>query len=84
MAYGDPSMAELLERVEALEDARLTLKDLPLADLQRKLETSWQPNANELLQAGTATRALLDGVIHTGTVNATWPGGSVESNVIFV
>lgn len=43
-----PTYAELIARIEALE-AGPSLDQLPLAALQRKLETDWQPESSALL-----------------------------------
>lgn len=42
-------LADSRARVEKLEAAKITLKDLPLKSLQNQLELNWHPNASVLL-----------------------------------
>lgn len=53
------SFDELLERIEVLEKRTLTLKDLPLAPLQRKLEQDWRPSGAILLGENSITAEML-------------------------
>lgn len=48
-------LADLIARVETLEQRKLGLSDIPLATLQRKLENDWQPDANVLIQPRSIT-----------------------------
>lgn len=54
-----PSYQELIDRLEALEKKTIALPDLPLAQLQNKLELDWQPDPNILFAAGSISEALL-------------------------
>lgn len=47
-----PSMRELTERLEKLEEKKLAVTDLPLAALQRRLESTWRPEFSTLFDAG--------------------------------
>lgn len=47
-------LADVEERI-----ANLTIDDLPLAALQRKLEHDWQPTADTFLEPGSVTADLL-------------------------
>lgn len=47
------------ERVAALEQRDITLGDLPLAALQRRLEQRWQPDSAILLEPASVTSSLL-------------------------
>jgi len=51
-------IAELAQRLDALESRRLTVRDLPLAALQRKLEVDWLPDASLLLCPGSTVKAV--------------------------
>jgi len=66
VAFGDPTYAELLERLEVLEARTLALRDLPLAALQRKLEQDWQPQASILLGENSITPAMLASALDLG------------------
>lgn len=55
-----PTYEEMAERLEALETKQLGVPDLPMAALQRKLESDWQPDAavlfgQALARGGTGT-----------------------------
>ncbi|MGZ6854888.1 MAG: hypothetical protein ACXVGC_12640 [Mycobacteriaceae bacterium] len=68
-------MSDFTDRIAALEDrlANLTLGDLPLAALQRKLENDWQPDAAVLLQPNSISSDQLQaGILPVvGTVTVT-------------
>lgn len=71
-------LAELEARVKQLEEQKLTLRDLPMAALQRKLETDFQPDAEQFLLPGTVTAEalspeLMKGVICTSTTRPASP-----------
>jgi len=55
----DQDFQELVRRVADLESRGVRLDDLPIAQLQRKLELTWQPEASELLQARSITPELI-------------------------
>lgn len=58
---------ELADRVERLEQRSIQVEDLPLGQLQRKLERTWQPDGGVLLQAKSVSAdALGRGTIITG------------------
>lgn len=52
-------MDELLARVERLEQRRIAVEDLPITPLQRRLERTWLPDAERLLQERSVTSACL-------------------------
>jgi hypothetical protein len=54
MATTDPTFADRLAALEGRIGA-LTLDDLPLGPLQRKLENDWQPDSAVLLQPNSIT-----------------------------
>jgi hypothetical protein len=78
-----PSPSDFEDRLAALESRALTLRDLPISALQRKLEQDWQPDPAVLLGEGTISLTMLDG-IDRGSDSLVWPGGSPESNVLNV
>lgn len=55
---------ELVARVERLEQREIAVADLPLAALQRRLESGWLPDGGILLQEKSVTSASLG----TGTL----------------
>jgi hypothetical protein len=65
-----PSLAELHARIEALEQAKIGVNDLPLADLIRKIE---------LVGLDSSTIQAIPNV-RGGRITVTWPGGSTVSN----
>lgn len=76
----------LAERVANLEGRTLTLADLPLAAMQRKLESDWQPDAALLLQPNSITFDALAGGIkpQAGVATLAWPGGAAVSTPLVV
>lgn len=68
---GEPTVTE---RLEALEKRVLKVKDLPLTQLQRRLELDWLPDAVADLTVTDETRTVY------GTVNS---GGTIASGVGF-
>lgn len=54
-----PTYEELLQRIEKLEADKILLKDLPITELQNKMEQDWQPAANVLLPPRSVTADLL-------------------------
>ncbi len=72
---------ELLARVEALETRGITVDDIPIVDLQRRLEQKWTPDASILLQPYSITSDLLDTQLGIGNLQGgVWHavGGSGE------
>jgi hypothetical protein len=63
---------DLLERVVALEQRDLTLSDLPIADIQRKLENDWQPEGSTLLSANSITVDQLASGSSSRSASARW------------
>jgi hypothetical protein len=61
---------ELVARVATLEAHTITVEDLPMKPLQRKLEQSWQPDASLLLQPGSVTETVTGLRIVASEVNA--------------
>jgi|GEM_PF-3630638 hypothetical protein len=51
--------SDLELRLDAFERRRLTVNDLPLAALRRKLEADWQPEASVLLGSASITPEML-------------------------
>lgn len=65
MTY-DLTVMERLELLEASVKAGIKLDDLPMAELQRRLEQRWRPDATALLQENSVGAAALgDGAIVT-------------------
>lgn len=64
------SYEELVARLEALEQRQITLKDLPLAQLQRRLELGWNPEAKVLLQKASVTPSELATVPYARVYNS--------------
>lgn len=69
--WTDPADLSFPERLEQLERfakdaAKIKLDDLPMAELQRRLEQRWHPDATALLQENSVGAATLgDGTIVT-------------------
>ncbi len=90
-----PTLEALMARIEKLEKRNIGLDDLPLANLQRRLEQRWQPNAGVLLSPKSVTDELMDNtplrvVTNKRTIprlvnffpsDATWPGGATVVEV---
>jgi hypothetical protein len=92
-----PSFEDLVDRIAALEQRSIGVADLPLASLQTRLESDWQPNASILLGSRSVTDGMLQSdVVHnaagvsniggefTTPQNSTWPGGAMRSTVVTV
>ncbi len=62
---------DLAARLDALEEYRLKVADLPLAALQRKLEADWQPDAGLLLGQGLPRGGLGTLTFTASTLSAT-------------
>jgi len=61
---------ELAARIETLEQRSIGLDDLPLAELQRRLELRWEPQADDFVAIGSVhERLLADGVVHHAECN---------------
>lgn len=78
------SFDALVERVEQLERRDgIAVSDLPLAELQRKLESSWQPDGARLLQPRSVDRETLNFRIGwgTGTVTFTTTASAVSAAI---
>jgi hypothetical protein len=89
---------ERLERLEKLlaEPTKVKVNDLPIADLQRKLEKQWQPDGSLLLIPGSVTSELAGrGVvirptsttpeptkIEFGNAAFVWPGAVGVQNIV--
>lgn len=59
-----PTFEEMLQRIEKLEADPITLRDLPVGELQNKLEQDWQPSPGVLLPPASITNDLLaDGTL---------------------
>jgi hypothetical protein len=69
MTY-DLTFAERLEAVEAAVKASIKVEDLPLAELQRKLERTWHPDASTLLEPGSVTEAAQGFKIVAAEINS--------------
>jgi len=54
-----PEYAELVERLEKLEQRKLGVSDLPMTALQTKLENDWQPSPGVLLPPQGITGSLV-------------------------
>lgn len=77
------SFEDVIARVERLESQKLGLRDLPITDLQNRLEQEWQPDGAVLLQPGTVgpeslaqvylKTAVLGDTIVQGIVACTYP-----------
>lgn len=71
-------MQELVAAVQALEAKAITVGDLPLKQLQDKLELFWQPDGSVLLQDHSVTATKLrDSYLpadSTGFVQSSWDG----------
>jgi hypothetical protein len=84
-------MDDLLARLADLEEWRnnLSIGDLPVKQIQDKLEQDWQPNAQTLLGAKSITKTMLgfdpnDNLpfeLNGGIAAIVWPGGSRLSSV---
>lgn len=86
-----PTYDELIARLADLEEWRKNLKvaDLPIKQIQDKMEQDWQPNAQTLLGAKSITAPMLgfdvtdelDFKVAAGVAPAamTWPGTSPRS-----
>lgn len=65
-----PTTAELIDQVDFLSTYVLAVADLPLTDLQRKLEQDWQPDATVLLQPSSIGSDLLAPLPHVALASA--------------
>lgn len=90
---------DLTERLASLEDtlANLGLGDLPVKQIQDKLEQDWQPNAQSLLGSNSITPTMLNFDVlqlavagqlaldvFVANATLTWPGATTVSNTITV
>lgn len=75
---------DLMARIDALEGRSITVADLPVAALQRRLEQRWQPDATTLLLPSSVTREALAQKFDYGVATVTWPGGVEESDIATV
>ncbi len=73
-----PTYDELLARIVALENREITVDDLPVTPLQRRLEQKWQPDASLLLQPYSITSDLLD-----ATLRGAAGGGALAGKLTF-
>ncbi len=90
-----PTLETLMERIEKLEKRNIGLDDLPIANLQRRLEQRWQPNAGVLLSPKSVTDELMDNtplrvvankrtiprLVNFFVTNVTWAGGATLADV---
>ncbi len=79
-------MTDFEDRLAALEafivDRKIELADLPLAPLQRKLESSWQPDAGTLLSPGTVTPEQMAQKISFGLATLTFTASTDSANLL--
>lgn len=66
---------DLLARVAALETGTIGLDDLPIAQLQRRLEQQW---------LGDAIHTVAPQNWRVGVATVTWPGGAPDSTATVV
>ena len=74
-------MTDFEDRMRALE-ARETV--LPWSQLMRKLEQSWQPDAESLLAPGSITIDALSSALTFGVNTVVWAGVLTTTNVLTV
>lgn len=80
-----PTMAEIVAAVKALQARTIGVKDLPLKQLQDKLELGWQPDGSILLQDHSVTKAKLTaGLIPTPYAFSALSAGVALPNAAFV
>ncbi len=77
MAGAVSDFADRIEAMEAFILKGIEMRDLPLAALQRKLETSWQPEAGRMFTPGSVTPVLVGYQIVAAEINAA--GGSAHA-----